>query len=191
MAEKPTSLTKARLAKPTMVATSPRLLTIGTTSRMCFKTFSPQSVRRPPFQSQSLNWAGRGIDMLSRGSNWINYPQCERPGLTPALSVADGPKTRLASWLTGAPLIYVFAFGLQKPEIQFACWQSTAIGNPANPRVSRLLWRRGWDSNPRRTCIRGGFQDRCHKPLGHLSTSRPRKQCTESQRSKQAERRGA
>jgi hypothetical protein len=27
----------------------------------------------------------------------------------------------------------------------------------------------GWDSNPRRTCARAGFQDRCLKPLGHPS----------------------
>jgi hypothetical protein len=30
-------------------------------------------------------------------------------------------------------------------------------------------WRREWDSNPRWTCTHGGFQDRCLKPLGHLS----------------------
>src|SRR3954470_7790000 len=30
-------------------------------------------------------------------------------------------------------------------------------------------WRRGWDSNPRWACTHGGFQDRCLKPLGHLS----------------------
>ena len=26
-------------------------------------------------------------------------------------------------------------------------------------------WRRGWDSNPRRTCVLGGFQDRYNRPL--------------------------
>ena len=30
-------------------------------------------------------------------------------------------------------------------------------------------WRREWDSNPRWACTHGGFQDRCLKPLGHLS----------------------
>jgi hypothetical protein len=30
-------------------------------------------------------------------------------------------------------------------------------------------WRTGWDSNPRNACTFGGFQDRCLKPLGHLS----------------------
>ena len=34
-----------------------------------------------------------------------------------------------------------------------------------------IRWRRGWDSNPRKTCAFGGFQDRCLKPLGHLSPS--------------------
>ncbi len=32
-----------------------------------------------------------------------------------------------------------------------------------------LKWRRGWDSNPRRTRALAGFQDRCLKPLGHPS----------------------
>src|SRR5690554_4661591 len=30
-------------------------------------------------------------------------------------------------------------------------------------------WRRGWDSNPREARASAGFQDRCLKPLGHLS----------------------
>ncbi len=30
-------------------------------------------------------------------------------------------------------------------------------------------WRMGWDSNPRKACTFGGFQDRCLKPLGHPS----------------------
>lgn len=34
------------------------------------------------------------------------------------------------------------------------------------------VWRRGWDSNPRRTQILGGFQDRCIRPLCHLSDGR-------------------
>ena len=38
--------------------------------------------------------------------------------------------------------------------------------------VSMHVWRRGWDSNPRWYRYHGGFQDRCLKPLGHLS--RPR-----------------
>ena len=32
-----------------------------------------------------------------------------------------------------------------------------------------FLWRREWDSNPRWCHHHGGFQDRCLKPLGHLS----------------------
>ena len=32
-------------------------------------------------------------------------------------------------------------------------------------------WRRGWDSNPRWHRCHAGFQDRCLKPLGHLSGS--------------------
>jgi two-component system invasion response regulator UvrY len=34
-----------------------------------------------------------------------------------------------------------------------------------------LMWRREWDSNPRWYRYHGGFQDRCLKPLGHLSMS--------------------
>jgi hypothetical protein len=32
-----------------------------------------------------------------------------------------------------------------------------------------LIWRRGWDLNPRGTLIPAGFQDRCLQPLGHPS----------------------
>ena len=37
--------------------------------------------------------------------------------------------------------------------------------------LSRARWRRGWDSNPRYARAHAGFQDRCLKPLGHLSRS--------------------
>ncbi len=36
-------------------------------------------------------------------------------------------------------------------------------------RLETAIWRTGWDSNPRRACTLAGFQDRCLKPLGHLS----------------------
>ena len=36
-------------------------------------------------------------------------------------------------------------------------------------RSSVLKWRMGWDSNPRNADAFGGFQDRCHRPLGHPS----------------------
>src|SRR5579862_8880385 len=32
-----------------------------------------------------------------------------------------------------------------------------------------MVWRKGWDSNPRYPCGHAGFQDRCLKPLGHPS----------------------
>ena len=47
----------------------------------------------------------------------------------------------------------------------------------------RLVWRKGWDSNPRCPCRHAGFQDRCLKPLGHPSVAGPhilagpRRQC--------------
>jgi hypothetical protein len=34
-----------------------------------------------------------------------------------------------------------------------------------------LFWRKGWDLNPRTAFTVGGFQDRCHQPLGHPSVS--------------------
>ena len=34
---------------------------------------------------------------------------------------------------------------------------------------SIVLWRKGWDSNPRCPCGHAGFQDRCLQPLGHPS----------------------
>ncbi len=39
----------------------------------------------------------------------------------------------------------------------------------AGERPRTLCWRMGWDSNPRRACTLGGFQDRCLQPLGHPS----------------------
>ena len=36
-------------------------------------------------------------------------------------------------------------------------------------RTTRAGWRREWDSNPRWYRYHAGFQDRCLKPLGHLS----------------------
>ena len=44
--------------------------------------------------------------------------------------------------------------GLESPSLQ-------------PPHVVR--WRREWDSNPRYGFPYGGFQDRCHQPLGHPS----------------------
>src|SRR6185437_10231371 len=35
-----------------------------------------------------------------------------------------------------------------------------------------FIWRRGWDSNPRGACAPAGFQDRCIRPLCHLSEAR-------------------
>ena len=32
-----------------------------------------------------------------------------------------------------------------------------------------LCWRKRWDSNSRDALTSGGFQDRCHRPLGHAS----------------------
>jgi hypothetical protein len=43
--------------------------------------------------------------------------------------------------------------------------QSKEIGN----RKSAMLWRRGWDLNPRWSFPHSGFRDRCTKPLCDLS----------------------
>ena len=44
-----------------------------------------------------------------------------------------------------------------------------AFNIPENKIVQALEWRREWDSNPRYGFPYGGFQDRCHQPLGHPS----------------------
>ncbi len=45
-----------------------------------------------------------------------------------------------------------------------------AVGHGGHMRcVAIWTWRSGWDSNPRKTCAFGGFQDLCLKPLGHRS----------------------
>ena len=41
---------------------------------------------------------------------------------------------------------------------------------------SEEQWRREWDSNPRWYRYHAGFQDRCLKPLGHLSDFMPSSQ---------------
>ena len=41
--------------------------------------------------------------------------------------------------------------------------------NPSEQGVLRGLERRGWDLNPRCPCGHAGFQDRCNRPLCHLS----------------------
>ena len=56
---------------------------------------------------------------------------------------------------------------------RFAAWRD--VGPPGQtaggPRsfTESVLWRKGWDSNPRWSFPHGGFQDRCLKPLGHPS----------------------
>ena len=41
--------------------------------------------------------------------------------------------------------------------------------DPYHGSYALYVWRRGWDSNPRCPHEHGGFQDRCLKPLDHLS----------------------
>jgi hypothetical protein len=55
----------------------------------------------------------------------------------------------------------------------------TPLFRPARPRNRRIgrsryssRWRKGWDLNPRTAFTVGGFQDRCHQPLGHPSAYR-------------------
>ena len=44
-----------------------------------------------------------------------------------------------------------------------------AAGMVSKIGLPRIIWRKGWDSNPRYPCRYAGFQDRCLKPLGHPS----------------------
>ncbi len=61
------------------------------------------------------------------------------------------------------PLSYVRGKGFLEPELAF---RLMALGELVPVSTE---WRRGWDSNPRRSLPLGAFQERCLKPLGHLS----------------------
>ena len=37
------------------------------------------------------------------------------------------------------------------------------------PLYNKMIWRRGWDSNPRYACAHNGFRDRPVRPLRHPS----------------------
>ena len=51
---------------------------------------------------------------------------------------------------------------------------ATPCGCPSSGQARRpaptLVWRRGWDLNPRSPCEDNGFRDRPNRPLSHLST---------------------
>ena len=49
-------------------------------------------------------------------------------------------------------------------------WRMSLVGGSSTPGHGRQGWRRERDSNPRYPFRYAGFQDRCHQPLGHLST---------------------
>ena len=66
-----------------------------------------------------------------------------------------------------APLDVVVAHSFSR---LFRLLQTRVAGSGVNPVPTQgLKWRREWDSNPRWYCYHAGFQDRCLKPLGHLS----------------------
>ena len=58
------------------------------------------------------------------------------------------------------PFCWIGFFAAILPVRHLNCLQLTAL-------VS--FWRKGWDLNPRTAFTVGGFQDRCHQPLGHPS----------------------
>ncbi len=49
----------------------------------------------------------------------------------------------------------------------FAKETRSSLAPPITP--VRIIWRRGWDSNPRTACTVNGFRDRPVRPLRHLS----------------------
>ena len=48
-------------------------------------------------------------------------------------------------------------------------WRATARWLMIRRLLSRQMWRRGWDLNPRWTNAHSGFQDRPIQPLSHPS----------------------
>ena len=72
----------------------------------------------------------------------------ERVGFEPTERFPVHSISSAASSTTPAPLL-----GISKSEIR------------------NLLWRRGWDSNPRWALTHSGFRDRCTNPLCDLSAS--------------------
>ena len=47
--------------------------------------------------------------------------------------------------------------------------RGTSLQSAIANRQSKIIWRRGWDSNPRYPCGYNGFRDRPIQPLSHLS----------------------
>jgi len=51
----------------------------------------------------------------------------------------------------------------------YTCTAEHAAIIKTRDKLGLLLWRRGWDSNPRDPCEPDSFQDCSLQPLGHLS----------------------
>src|SRR3989338_7495234 len=74
-----------------------------------------------------------------------------------------------------------------RPPLPRACWTDLSIKQvgyaiplppgpglqsnaPGIQYLTPLVWRRGWDLNPRSPCEDNGFRDRPNRPLSHLSS---------------------
>ena len=81
---------------------------------------------------------------------------------------------RTTKWVQNATVGFG---GLVQPEMARRISAKRKSASKLNREVVRAAimeelenWRRGGDSNPRYPSGYAGFQDRCHQPLGHLSS---------------------
>ena len=61
---------------------------------------------------------------------------------------------------------------LEDPSLPAQLWHGRS---PLRRGIVALVWRMGWDLNPRDACAPAGFQDRCLQPLGHPSLGKASK----------------
>src|SRR6185295_11823673 len=64
-----------------------------------------------------------------------------------------------------------FNHSCTSPELPIADFQSPIFKSAIGNWKSAMIWRRGWDSNPRWALTHSGFRDRCTNPLCDLSAS--------------------
>lgn len=88
-----------------------------------------------------------------------------------------GMNPRMAAIMGVFQILWIY-YGLLIASRPVIAWNMIAVlinflsvGAYRHPCKPLELWRKGWDLNPRTAFTVGGFQDRCHQPLGHPSVS--------------------
>src|SRR5215213_9111642 len=95
----------------------------------------------------------------------------ERVGFEPTERFPVHSISSAASSTTPAPLLEFRSW-----NFELRIFRDQRDVSPVKIRNSKfqlrnLLWRRGWDSNPRRPLSLSGFRDRCTNPLCDLSAT--------------------